>query len=101
MLSQFTGSTDFELSNLYIAERFLYSIGDCRGISSHIPNWHSVRAITKTTSLDRLRLVFSSTRQSYKPHVQSRVEPNLHNTLPRVKRSGSEISGQADDYHTS
>ena len=101
MLSQFTGSIDFELSNLYTAERFLYSIGDSRGIPSHIPNWHRVRAINKTTSLDRLRLVFSSTRQSYKPHVQPRVKPNSHNTLPRVKRSGSEISGQADDYHTS
>ena len=54
MLSQFTGSTDFELSNLYTAERFLYSIGDSRGIPSQIPNWHRVRAITKTTSLDRL-----------------------------------------------
>ena len=101
MLSQFTGSTDFELSNLYTAERFLYSIGDNSGIPSHIPNCHRVRAITKTTSLDRLRLVFSSTRQLYKPHVQPRVEPNSHNTLPRAKRSGSEISGQADDYHTS
>ena len=99
MLSQFKGSTDFELSNLYTAERFLYRIGDSRGIPSHIPNWHRVRAITKTTALDRLRLVFSSTRQSYKPHVQPRVEPNSHNTVPRVKRSGSEISGQADDYH--
>ena len=66
MFSQFTGSTDFELSNLYTAERFLYSIGDSRGVSSHIPNLRRVRAITKTTSLDRLRLVFSSTRQSYK-----------------------------------
>ena len=101
MLSQFTGSTDFEPSNLYTAERFLCSIGDSIGIPSHIPNWHRVRAITKTTSLDRLWLVFSSTRQSYKPHVQPRVEPNSHNTLPRVKRSGSKISGQANDYHTS
>ena len=44
MVSQFTGSTDFELSNLYTAERSLYSIGDSRGIPSHIPNWHRVRA---------------------------------------------------------
>ena len=100
MSSQFTGSTDFELSNLYTAERFLYnSVRDSRGIPSQIPNWHRVRAITKTTSLDRLRLVFSSTRQSYKPHVKPRVEPNSNNTLPRVKRSSSEIPGQADDYH--
>ena len=45
--------------------------------------------------------MFPSIRQSYKPHVQPRVEPNLHNTLPRVKRSGSEIPGQAYDYRTS
>ena len=38
MLSQYTGSTDFELSNLYTAERFLYGIGDSRGMPSHIPN---------------------------------------------------------------
>ena len=66
-----------------------------------IPNWHRVRAITKTTSLDRLRLVFSSTWWSYKPHAQPRVEPNVHNTLLCVKRSGSEILGQVYDYRTS
>ena len=48
-----------------------------------------------------LELVFSSTRQLYQPHVQPRVEPNSHNTLPRVKRSGSEIPGQVYDYRTS
>ena len=63
--------------------------------------WHRVRAITRTTSLDRLRIVFSSTRQSYKRHVQPRVEPNSHNTFPRVKLSGSEILGQVYDYRTS
>ena len=83
------------------AERFLYNLGDGKGILSHIPNWHRVGAITKTTSLDRLRLVFSSTRRSYKPHAQPRVEPNLHNTLLRVKRFGSEIPGQVYDYRTS
>ncbi|CAM9937574.1 unnamed protein product [Ascophyllum nodosum] len=40
-----------------------------------------------------------STRRSYKPHVQPRVESNLHNTLPHVKRSGCGIPGQAYDYH--
>ena len=38
MLSQFTGSADFELSKLYTAERFLNSIGDSRGMPSHIPS---------------------------------------------------------------
>ena len=59
-----------------------------------------VRAITKTTSLDRLRIVFSSTRRSYKPHAQPQVELNLHNTLLRVKRCGSESPGQVYDYRT-
>ena len=45
--------------------------------------------------------MFSSTRRSYKPHAQPRVEPNLHNTLLRVKRFGSEIPGQVYDYRTS
>ena len=80
-------------------ERFLYNLGDSKGIPSHIPNWHRVRAITKTTSLDRLRLVFSSTRRSYKPHAQTRVEPNSRNTFPRVKRSGSEIPIQGTTTH--
>ena len=87
--------------NLHTAERFLYNLGDSKGIPSHIPNWHRVRAITKTTSLDRLRLVFSSTRRSYKPHAQPRVEPNSHNTLLCAKRFGSEIPGQVYDYRTS
>ena len=34
-------------------------------------------------------------------HAQPRVEPNLHNTLLRVKRFGSEIPGQVYDYRTS
>ena len=45
--------------------------------------------------------MFSSTRRSYKPHAQPRVEPNSHNTLLRVKRSGSEIPGQVYNYRTS
>ena len=45
MLSQFTGSTDFERSNLYTAERFLYSIADSRGISSHIPSGTEVELL--------------------------------------------------------
>ena len=89
MLSQFAGSTDFELSNLYTAERFLY-------IMEIAEEYRRIYRIGT-----ELELVFSSTRQSYKPHVQPRVKPNSHNTLPRAKRSGSEISGQSDDNHTS
>ena len=47
MLSQFTGSTNVELSNLYTAERFLYSIGDSRGIPSHIPSGTELELLPK------------------------------------------------------
>ena len=93
-----TGTNLLQPLPLSIFKRLL---GDSKRITSHIPNWHRVRAITKTTSLDRLRLVFSSTWRSYKPHAQPRAEPNLHNTLLRVKRSGSKIPGQVYDYCTS
>ena len=54
--SQFTGSVNVELPNFYTAERLLYNLEDSKGIPSHVPNWHRVRATTKTTSLDRIRL---------------------------------------------
>ena len=45
--------------------------------------------------------MFPSTRQSNKPHVQPRMQLNSRNTFSRVKRSGSEIPGQAYDYRNS
>ena len=78
-------------------------LGDSKRIPSHtpVPNWHRVRATTKTTPLGRVQLdVFK-----YAAVIQAtRSTPSgaqLTHTLLRVKRSGSEISGQVYDYRTS
>ena len=39
----------------YTAERFLYNLGDSKGIPSHIPDWHRVRAITKNNFVRRIK----------------------------------------------
>ena len=68
-------------------------------------DYSTILAIANKTknTVENIKLAqsWSDIRQSYKPHVQPLVELNLHNTLPRVKRSGSEIPGQAYDYRAS
>ena len=39
MLSQFTGSTDFLISDIYTADTFLYNLGDSKEIPSHIQKY--------------------------------------------------------------
>ena len=85
--SQSTWPTAFELSNFYTPEGFLYDLGDSKGILLHIPNWYRVRATTKTTSLDRLRLdvskytaVIQATR-STPSGTQLTQYPSSHETI--------------------
>ena len=92
----------FKLSNLYTEEIFLYNL---RAIANKKRNNIASTKLTQnrtdyleTTLFHSLRLDVSK----YSAAIQPRVELNFsHNTLPRVKRSGSKIPGQAYDYRTS
>ena len=83
------GPPTLKPSDLYTAERPLYMLGVSKRIRSHIlvPNWHRVRATTKTTSLGRVRLevskyaaVMQATRST--PNGTQLIQyPSSHETI--------------------
>ena len=58
-------------------------------------------AITITISLDKMTASVFKYAAVIQATRSTRVEPNSHNTLLRVKRPGSEIPGQVYGYRTS
>ena len=78
-------------------------LGDSKRIPSHIPvpNWHGVRATTKTTPLGRVRLDFFKYAAVIQATRSTPSGTQLTHSLLRVKRSGSEIPGRVYDYLTS